>query len=115
MAVTLTKLSTRYPGGNVKQITYKAALDNSWLAAGEPLDMTSDFTYLTAAKVCDSVEGLGVMFHVKKPVSSTAITNSNVLLMAHWSADGTDGEALIAPADATNLGVSYLTIEAEGR
>lgn len=115
MATTLTELHRAYPGDGIKRITYQITLDNSWLAAGEPLDFTADFTYINSAVIGDRDEAKGIYFYVKKPVYTTAITNANVLLMAYYSADGTDGEDLIAPVDTTDPIVTYMQVVVEGK
>jgi hypothetical protein len=80
---------------------YKITPDTSWLAAGEELDLTDDFSEVTAAWFGGCTVINGYKFDVILPADGTDIAADTVLITAHRSA--ATAAAFAAVPDATNL------------
>lgn len=99
MAVTVT---TIVPPCNLapklKMAVYQCLLDSAHVTGGEAIDLTGDFDYIYAAWAGGNdtaADNYTVKLDVVVPAPATAVTASNVLITACWSADGTDGEAFV--------------------
>lgn len=73
---------------------YEVALDNSFLATGEPIDLTGQFSEVFSASIegADALADHGYKFDVVLPAFGTAISDANVLVTGHW-APAQDGDA----------------------
>jgi hypothetical protein len=102
MAITAAKTSGEniLPGLGKQQI-YKLTLDNSWLAAGEVIDFTDDFTYIYGIQVVGSTVINPYKLDFILPAQGTAITASNVKMTAHYSTDAAG--AMTPVPDATDI------------
>ena len=93
---------------------YDLTLDNSWLAAGEAIDLSDDFATVDSIQISGVVAGIGVNFMAQIPASGVAVTSSNVVLMAYWSTDATG--AMTAVPNTTDLqACNPLTITVKGK
>lgn len=107
MAITVTSIvgpESIAPG--IKMAIYSLALDNSWLAAGEAIDLTTDFDYIYAGSVqqADAIADLAYKFDLVCDYAA-AITSSNVKISAYVTSTDT------AVADAVDLSaVGKLTL-----
>jgi hypothetical protein len=107
MAITATQIvgpESICPG--LKVAVYSLALDSSWLAAGEAIDLTTDFDYIYAASVqmADAIADLAYKFDLVCDYAA-AITSSNVKLAAYVTSTDT------AVANAVDLSaVGKLTL-----
>lgn len=98
--------------GMIKQ--YGLTLDDSWLAAGEVVDLSDDFSTIDSIAVGGVVAGIGANFIAKIPESGVAVTASNVLMLAYWSTDASG--AMTAVPNATDLSAcNPLTITVIGK
>jgi len=118
MAATVTKLSgpTVRDGGVGVEYNFSILMDDSYVAGGEPIDLTDYFSYVHFATVnsVDAVADAGYKFQVLIPSAGTAITDSNVLVAAHYS--GTADAVLNPVAATTDLSsVGELTITVVGK
>lgn len=102
MAATVTTVS----GPNVlapklKCAVYQIAMDSSYPADGEAIDLSADFTYVYAASIGgnDTTADNGYKFDAILPSPTTAVTASNVLITAFW--DPADGGAAEVLAEVT--------------
>lgn len=103
MAITATKISSGKVDGLGHIATYRLLLDDSWLAVGEAVDLTGDFTEIHAA-FCSSATVVGnhaYKFDVVHPAAGTAIAAGTVLVSAYYSTDAAG--AFTAVPDATDL------------
>jgi hypothetical protein len=103
MAATLTKVAGPCSIGSMKIATYTMLFDSSYPTGGEAIDLTGEFDYVYQV-ICganDTAADNAKTYRAIFPGASTAITSSNVLIQAHWSADGTDGEDFV---EFTNTG-----------
>jgi len=93
---------------------YDLTLDNSWLAAGEAVDLSDDFATVDSIQISGVVAGIGVNFMAQIPAKDVAVTSSNVVLMAYWSS-ATAIEMTAVP-DATDLqACNPITITVKGK
>ena len=101
MALSVTKLVGPYVNGGVHEAIFNVTPDDSWLAAGEALDLTDYFSEIYAIEVGGSkvIAGYKVGFII--PDSGTDISSSNVLMTAHYSTDAAG--AMTAVPNATDL------------
>lgn len=115
MAITVAKKSGQGIVGGFGAIqTFDLTLDNSWLAAGEAVDLTDYFATVDSIQVGGVVAGIGVNFMAKIPASGVAVTASNVVLMAYWST--ASAAAMTAVPDTTDLtACNPLTITVTGK
>ena len=74
--------------------TWKVLLDSSFVTTGEPIDLTSVYSEISAASVAgaDALADHGYKFDVVLPADGTAITSTTVLIAGHWS-PAVDGDA----------------------
>jgi hypothetical protein len=102
MAITVSKTSGQgiLPGVGALQ-QFKCTLDNSWLAAGENVDLTSYFTHIYSIQTGGSTAISGYKLDFILPAQGTAITASNVKMTAHYSTDAAG--AMTAVPDATDI------------
>lgn len=115
MAITIAakKGMAILPSIGAMQI-YDVTLDDSWLAAGEAIDLTDDFAEIDSITISGQVAGIGANFQVEIPASGVAVTASNVVLMAYYSTDAAG--LMTAVPDTTDLsGVNPLTITVIGK
>lgn len=118
MAATVTKLSgpTIMDGGVGSQYNFSILFDDSYPTGGEAIDLTDYFSYISYATVnsVDAAADAGYKFTVQIPSSGTAITSSNVLVLAHYS--GTADAVLNQVANTTDLSnIGELTITVVGK
>jgi hypothetical protein len=91
MAITVTTVvKPAIACAGIKMAIYSLALDNSWLAAGEAIDLTADFDYIYAASVqqADAIADLAYKFDVVCDYAA-AVTSSNVLVSAYVTSTDT--------------------------
>lgn len=94
--------------------TYDLTLDDSWLAAGEAIDLTDDFHEIDSILIGGQVAGIGVNFQVVIPAYGVTVTASNVKLLAYYSTDAAG--LMTAVPDTTDLsGCNPLTITVIGK
>jgi hypothetical protein len=112
MAITVTTVvKPAIACAGIKMAIYSLALDNSWLAAGEAIDLTADFDYIYAASVqqADAIADLAYKFDVVCDYAA-AVTSSNVLVSAYVTSTDT------AVADTVDLSaVGKLTLVVFGK
>lgn len=80
---------------------YKITPDNSWLAAGENLDLTDDFSEIYAAWFGGCTVINGYKIDVIIPADGTDIAATTVKVTAHYSTDAAG--AMTAVPDTTDL------------
>lgn len=99
MSVTVTKIAgPANIGPKLKIATYQGALDSGHATGGETIDLTGDFDFVYA--ICPggndtAADNYNAKLDFVLPGPTTAVTSTNVLLTACWSADGTDGEEFV--------------------
>ena len=107
MAASLTPVLNSGPAclGGMKFATYTITPDTGYPTGGYTIDFTNEFTTIDAIIPGGNLTmaGNGVRIGFVKPAPGTAISSSTVLMAAHWSADGTDGESLIEFTNAASL------------
>ena len=119
MSATLTKVEgPTNIGPGFKMAVYSVAFDSSYPTGGEAIDLTGEFDYVYAVipggndTAADNAKKYSAIY----PGASTEVTSSNVLIQAHWSADGTDGEDLMEFTNGGNLSaVGALSITVIGK
>lgn len=102
MAITMVKKSgpSVVPGIGHMAI-YKLTPDASWLAAGEAIDLTDDFSEVHAALIGGCTVINGYKMDVIVPEDGTDIGAATVLVTAHRSAGS--AAAMAAVPDTTDL------------
>ena len=122
MAVTVTKVSgPYYVQGKGTGYTLSLALDTSFAASGEPIDISSYLGYLYNADVqgVDAIADATYLFTVVGPGRAVAVTSSNVLLEAVQSPAKTgasEAAEAFASADTADLSdVGALLVEIWGK
>ena len=108
MAITVVKDQGPVCMIGVKMATYNLALDNSWLAAGEAIDLTGEFTYVLNATIgaVDAIADAAVKFELIFD-SDAVITSSNVLVGAYVTSTDT---AVADAVDLSSIGELRLTV-----
>jgi hypothetical protein len=121
MAITPTRILGVSQIGDHYEATYKVSLDSSSLVTGELLDLTDDFSEIMSAKEAGVtvIGAAGYKFTVLLPADGTAITASNVKLVAS-AVPALDGGTAAAQAFAASDGVDMSTfvevrIEVKGK
>lgn len=118
MAATVTKLSgpTVRDGGVGIEYNFSILMDDSYVTGGEPIDLSGYFSYIDFATVnsVDAAADAGYKFQVVIPTNGTAVSATNVLVVAHYS--GTADAVLNQVAATTDLSaVGELTITVVGK
>ena len=103
MATLTTITGPTNIGPKLKMAVYQVALDSSYPTGGEAIDISGDFDFVYAVvpRGNDTLADNGYVFDALLPSPTTAVSSTNVLITAHWSADGTDGEVM---KEFTNTG-----------
>ena len=122
MAVTITKVSgpVKESGGGVKY-RLSVALDSSFTAGGEPLDLTSYLSKLHSGVVAgvDAIADAVYVFEIVGPGTTTTLTSTNVLLQVlRTAAIPAASQAAAALAEATSVDlhtIGALIIEVTGK
>ncbi len=102
MALTVTQEGRDNVSGSRKIVTLKVIPDASWLAAGEALDLTSYVKTIETVSLDGGATGYVWQYD-----------RTNKKLLAFEA--GSDGAALDAVADATNLSTHTVFITVTGR
>ena len=110
---TVTKL--RGPGiigGLGAEMIFEVLLDTSMEATGEPIDLTSYFKYIYSAD-CQAVEATAdaaYQFTVVIPDSATAVTSTNIVIMAHQSNNTAQAFDVANAVDLSGVGELRLIV-----
>mgnify|MGYP006151243453 CR=1 FL=1 len=106
MALTVAQLGRTNVVGNRLTVALKVTPDNSWLAAGEPLDLT---TYVSNVESVNIESTGGYVFHYDR-------TNKKLLAYRSAALDGNSAVAapLVAVADSVNLSALSIFITVTG-
>ena len=115
MTVTPTLLKGPFfPAPGLKMAVYQTALDSAHASGGEPIDLTADFTYVYAILPGGNdtaADNYAAKLDFMLPAPTVAVTSSNILITACWSADGTDGEAFVErTTDPSDIGQFSFTV-----
>lgn len=109
MAATATKISGPgvVPGLGICA-TYKVLLDTSFLATGEPIDLTGEFNEVYTASIggADAIADHLYVYNTVLPSDGTAISSTTVLISAVESpakTGATEAAEAFAAVSSTNL------------
>jgi hypothetical protein len=107
MAATLTTIvKPNNIAPKLKVAVYQIALDSSYPAGGEAIDLSGDFDYIYAATVGgnDTAADNNYLYQALLPAPATAVTSSNVLIQAIWDpADAGAAEDFVEVTATTDL------------
>ena len=112
MAVVATKIAgVSCIGKDYFMATYKVLMDSSFLATGEVVDLTDDFSEIYDGSVgaVDAIADAAYIYRLVVPSHGTAIASTTVKLSAHYSPSKT-GATEAAEAFAVADGVDLSTV-----
>jgi hypothetical protein len=115
-SITATKLfgPTVDPGSRVRMKFELDIPSTGWLAAGNPIDLTSYFSYVDDAIIGAEEASGAYLFKVQVPNFGTAATNANVLLFAYYS-NGSGGAMTVVPDTTDISAVTKIRLTVEGK
>ena len=115
MAATVTTLEAPRVVGGAMQATYSILLDTVYPTGGEVIDISGDFSTVNSAVVggVDALADSGFVFSVRYPSAGTAVTSSNVLVVARL---GGTTDVVLEEATGSDLsGVGELKVTIRGK